>query len=96
MFAAELFFLSREGLLFGLLLALGHLAGYALVRFTRRVGWHDFSAVGMMSALVALVVVSGVLFDLWYIHSFAFGALMGTTIFLATGVGRAGSDEPSV
>jgi hypothetical protein len=82
------FFLSWGGLWFFLFLVGGHVAGYFLVRSTRRRRLNDFVAIGLACLGLALCGVSDIFLDVWYVHAAGFGLLMGTIMFLASTLGK--------
>lgn len=89
------FFLSWDGLWFGLLLALGHVLAAGIVLLVRRRGWNDFAAIMIMSGCVVIAGVAGIFLNLWYFHSWGFGVFMGTIFALASNLGRKRGAEPS-
>jgi uncharacterized membrane protein len=82
------FFLTLDGLWFGVLLALGHLLAAGIVWLVRRRQWNDFAAIMIMSGCVMVAGVAGIFLDLWYFHSWGFGVFMGTIFALASNLGR--------
>lgn len=89
------FFLTLDGLWFGVLLVLGHLLAAGIVVFVRRRGWNDFAAIVIMSGCVMVAGVAGIFLHLWYFHSWGFGVFMGTVFALASNLGRPRSaDDP--
>ena len=82
------FFLTWGGLFFFVCLVAGHVAGYFLVRFTRRRRLNDFVAIGLSCVGLALAGVSDIFLDVWFVHAAGFGILMGTVAFLASSLGR--------
>jgi hypothetical protein len=84
------FFLTWGGLWFFVFLVAGHVAGYTIVRFTRRRRWNDFVAVLGGCFGLSLAGLSDLVFHVWYVHAAGFGVLMGTVMFLASTLGKEG------